>query len=72
MHNKKQKMKDKKVKIQSNESNGESWQTINKGKPIFYKEVKHWIVYEFNDKILIARNEDLTEVFCVSKSQVHP
>jgi hypothetical protein len=64
-------MKDKKVKIQSNESNGESWQTINKGKPIFYKEVKHWIVYEFDENMLIAKNEDLTGVFCVPKSQVH-
>jgi hypothetical protein len=58
-------------KIKNSKKHEDSWQTINKGKPIYYKEVRHWIVYEFNDKILIARNEDLTGVFCVPKSQVH-
>ena len=62
-------MSNKKIKNSKKQEN--NWQTINKGKPIYYKELEHWIVYEFDDKILIARNEDLTGVFCVSKSQVH-
>ena len=62
-------MSNKKIKNSKKQEN--NWQTINKGKPIYYKELEHWIVYEFDDKILIARNEDLTGVCCVPKSQVH-
>ena len=63
--------KKKKIEIKNTESQGETWQTINKGKPIFYKDVKHWIVYEFDDNILISRNENLTGVFCVKKTTTH-
>lgn len=60
--------KKKKIEIKNTESQGETWQTINRGKPIYYKDVKHWIVYEFDDNILISRNETLTAVFCVKKN----
>jgi len=63
--------KKQKNQIKNTESKGETWQTINKGKPIFYKDVKHWIVYEFDENMLIARNEDLTGVFCVKKTSTH-
>lgn len=63
--------KKKKIEIKNTESQGETWQTINRGKPIYYKDVKHWIVYEFDDNILISRNEDLTAVFCVKKNLTH-
>jgi len=62
-------MSNKKIKNSKKQEN--NWQTINKGKPIYYKEVQHWIVYEFDENMLIAKNEDLTGVFCVPKSQVH-
>lgn len=60
--------KKKKIAIKNTATQGETWQTINRGKPIFYKDIKHWIVYEFDDNILISRNEDLTQVFCVKKN----
>jgi len=60
--------KKKKIEIKNTELQGETWQTINRGKPIYYKDIKHWIVYEFDDNILISRNEDLTAVFCVKKN----
>ena len=63
--------KKQKNQIKNTESQGETWLTINKGKPIFYKDVKHWIVYEFDENMLIARNEDLTGVFCVKKTSTH-
>lgn len=64
--------KKKKIEIKNTELQGETWQTINRGKPIYYKDVKHWIVYEFDDNILISRNEDLTAVFCVKKKLTNP
>ena len=60
----------KKPIIQSAESNVLTWQNINKGKPIYFKKIKHWIVYEFEDMMLIAKNEDLTGVFSVSRRQI--
>ena len=63
--------KKQKIQIKNTETQGETWQTINKGKPIFYKDVKDWIVYEFDENMLIARNEDLTGVFCVKKTSTH-
>jgi hypothetical protein len=42
---------------------------INKGNPIYYENVLHYIVYEFDDNMLISLNEDLTRVFCVKKSK---
>lgn len=43
---------------------------INKGKPIYYKKMLHYIVYEFGDNILISANKDLSKVFCLKKSKV--
>ena len=64
-------MKQKKRIIQSAESSVLTWQNINKGKPIYFNKIKHWIVYEFDENMLIARNEDLTGVFCVKKTSTH-
>lgn len=63
-------MKQKKLILQPTESSILTWQNINKGKPIYYKNIKHWIVYEFEDKILIAKQEDLIKSFCVNKVNV--
>ncbi len=43
---------------------------VNKGKPIYFKDEVHYIVYESNEILLISKNEDLTKVFSVNKSQV--
>jgi hypothetical protein len=43
---------------------------INRGKPIYYDKKLHYIVYEFDDKIIISNNEDLKKAFCVKKSSV--
>jgi hypothetical protein len=44
--------------------------TINKGNPIYYKKLLHYIVYEFGDNILISANKDLSKAFCLKKSKV--
>lgn len=64
-------MSNKKVKIKNTDLQGDNWQTINKGKPIYYKEVKHWIVYEFDDYVMISRNKEMTSVYCVKKHLTH-
>ena len=43
---------------------------VNKGKPIYFKDEVHYIVYESNEIFLISKNQDLTKVFSVNKSQV--
>ena len=60
----------KKIINESAQNSVLTWQNINKGKPIYFKNIKHWIVYEFEDMMLIATNEDLTGVFSVSKKQI--
>ena len=60
----------KKTQINNSESVKLTWQNINRGKPIYYKDVKHFIVYEFDDKMLISKNEDLIKSFCVNKVNV--
>jgi hypothetical protein len=60
----------KKIINESAQNSVLTWQNINKGKPIYFKKIKHWIVYEFEDMMLIATNEDLTGVFSVSKKQI--
>jgi len=50
----------------SNENNNP-----NKGKPIYYQNELHYIVYEMTTNILITKNKNLDEgVFCVPKSKV--
>lgn len=43
---------------------------INKGKPIYYKKLLHYIVYEFGENILISNKKDLSKAFCVKKTKV--
>jgi hypothetical protein len=43
---------------------------INRGNPIYLKNVLHYIVYEFKDNILISKNKDLSKAYCVRKSSV--
>lgn len=59
----------KKIKQQT-ESSTINANNVNKGKPIYYNNLLHWIVYEFEDKIIISKTEDLLKAFCVNKSRV--
>ena len=43
---------------------------INKGLPIYYRNKLHYIVYEFDDNIIISNNKDLSKAFCVKKINV--
>jgi len=45
-------------------------ETVNKGKECWYKDEKHFIVYEADNITLITKSKDLTKVFCVQKKQV--
>jgi hypothetical protein len=44
--------------------------TINRGKPIYFKNEHHFIVYEFDDNIIISKNADFSKSYCVKKSRV--
>jgi len=61
----------KKVKIKNSELKGDNWQTINRGKPIYYDDIKHYIFYEFDDFVMISRNKEMTSVYCVKKHLTH-
>jgi len=43
---------------------------INRGNPIYLKNILHYIVYEFGDNIIISKNEDLSKAYCVRKNTV--
>jgi len=41
---------------------------VNKGQPIYYKNTLNYIVYEFDNNIIISANKDLSKAYCVKKS----
>ena len=41
---------------------------VNKGMPIYYKNELHYIIYEFDDNIIISKTKDHTQAFAVKKS----
>ena len=43
---------------------------VNKGMPIYYNNELHYIVYEFDDKMIISKNKDLSKAFSVNKSKL--
>jgi hypothetical protein len=42
----------------------------NKGKPVYFKDELHYIVFEMSDNILISKNKDLSKVFCVKRKNI--
>ena len=56
--------------INQNTGDSPNSNNINSGKPIYLKNVLHYIVYEFQDNIIISKNEDLSKAYCVKKSRV--
>jgi hypothetical protein len=43
---------------------------VNKGQPIYFKNELHYIVYEFDDNIIISKNKDFSKAYCVKKIYV--
>jgi hypothetical protein len=61
----------KKIKIINDvTSDGTNSNNVNRGKPIYYKNELHYIVYEFDSNIIISKNQDLSKAYCVSKNNV--
>lgn len=56
--------------IGNTESDKTNSNNVNKGQPIYYKNELHYIVYEFDDNIIISLNKDLSKAYCVKKSNV--
>jgi YHS domain-containing protein len=61
-----------KIKKDVNEVNNDKvdLNSINRGKTIYFKNEHHYIVYEFDDNIIISKNADLSKSYCVKKSRV--
>lgn len=56
--------------VQESQVNTTNGNNVNKGKPIYLKNILHYIVYEFEDNVIISKNEDLSKAYCVKKSKV--
>jgi|LakMenEpi03Aug12_release.lakeMendotaPanAssembly.Ray.scaffolds.fasta_scaffold00928_42 hypothetical protein len=48
----------------------DNWQTINRGKPIYYKNIEHFISFEMENHFIISMSKDLSKCFSVLKSDV--
>jgi hypothetical protein len=46
-------------------------ETVNRGKECWYKDKKHYLVYESEMFKLISKNKDLSKVFSVPVNQVN-
>jgi hypothetical protein len=55
------------IETQSDKTNSNN---VNKGQPIYYKNELHYIVYEFDDNIIISKNKDFSKSYCVKKIYV--
>ena len=58
-----------KIKIKNEQIDGTNSDNVNRGQIIYYKDELHYIVYEFNDLIIISKNKDLSQAYCVKKSK---
>lgn len=47
-----------------------TFKNINKGQDIYFKNELHYIVYEFDENIIISKNIDLSKAYCVKKRKV--
>ena len=56
--------------IDKNQNNQINASNVNRGNPIYFKNVLHYIVYEFENNIIISKNEDLSKAYCVTKKSV--
>lgn len=60
----------KEFPIRNNEPSKVTREVINRGKECWYKDKKHYLVYETDTFKLISKNKDLTGVFCVPVNTV--
>ena len=58
------------IPIRNNETPKITKETINRGKECWYKDKRHFLVYEADTFKLISKNEDLSKVFSVPVNQV--
>jgi hypothetical protein len=56
-----------KLDLQDDKTNSNN---VNRGQPIYYKNILHYIVYEFDDNIIISKEMDLSKSYCVKKKKV--
>lgn len=56
--------------IFNNEPSKVTIETVNRGKECWYKDKKHYLVYEADNFKLISKNKDLSKVFSVPVNQV--
>lgn len=61
--------KSKKIPITKKVNEGINSNNINEGKPIYYKNELHYIVYEFGENMLISKSKELNNVYCVKKNK---
>lgn len=62
-------MKDK--PIRNSESTQPTIETINRGKECWYKDEKHYLVYEADNFKIISKNQDLSKAFSVPVNSVN-
>jgi hypothetical protein len=58
-----------KIKIKNEQIDGTNSDNVNRGQIIYYKDELHYIVYEFNDLVIISKDKDLIKAYCVKKSK---
>jgi len=58
-----------KIKIKNEQIDGTNSDNVNRGQIIYYKDELHYIVYEFNDLVIISKNKDLIQAYSVKKSK---
>lgn len=58
-----------KIKIKNEQIDGTNSNNVNRGQIIYYKDELHYIVYEFNDLVIISKDKDLIKAYCVKKSK---
>jgi hypothetical protein len=58
------------IPLISTERKSPTIETINRGKSCFYKNEKHFILYEAKDFKLISKKSNLTKAFCVNSKLV--
>jgi hypothetical protein len=58
-----------KIKIKNEQIDGTNSNNVNRGQTIYYKNELHYIVFEFNDLVIISKNKDLIQAYSVKKSK---
>ena len=57
--------------IRNSESIQPTIETINRGKECWYKDKKHYLVYESDNFKIISKNQDLSKAFSVPVNSIN-